>query len=154
MIYQRWLLACWEDWLGRAAVVFDEPVGGLQARDVQARVLLALPGCLACEVDLFRRQMQALLASHLTGVLLGFGFSDNVHVPLTSLVHPQRDLAKLLEWDLLLRVVAGQPVTLEAERGWRYSLVRFFQQCDPEQEKQARVYLNRLWRMLKEQEVD
>ncbi|MEZ5537195.1 MAG: CRISPR-associated endonuclease Cas1 [Thiolinea sp.] len=153
-IYQRWLVECWQDWLARAALVLGDEDGKLAARDAEARIVLALPGLLPCEVSLFRRQMQALSASQLTGVLLGFGFSDNVHVPLTPLVHPLRDLGRLLEWDLLLRVVSGARVRLDAERGLRFSLVRFFQQCDPAQEKQVRAYLNRLWRLLKEDEVD
>lgn len=153
-IYQRWLVECWQDWLNRAALVLGEDDAGLRARDAEARVLSLVPGYLPCRVGLFRRQMQALVASQLAGVLLGFGFSDNVHVPLTPLVHPLRDLGKLLEWDLLLRVVSGARVNVDNERGLRYSLVRFFQQCDPAQEKQVRAYLNRLWRLLKEDEVD
>lgn len=153
-VYQRWLVACWENWVARAVLVLGEEDGSLRARDVEARVLAALPRHLPCAPGLFRRQMQALVASQVSGVLLGFGFSDNVHVPLTPLVHPLRDLGKLLEWELLLRVVSGARVKVDTERGLRYSLVRFFQQCDPAQERQARVYLNRLWRLLKEEEVD
>lgn len=155
--YREWLAQCWQGWRQRFIAVNGERARDAHddVRSLDARMLADLSAVLPCSVSLFRDQLAVLIASKLSGVLLGYGFSDNVHVPQTPGVHVYNDLVRLLECELLM-VVAYQDGGIEwdEQRGLRYAVVRCFQQHEAAQEHVAQACLNTLWRYLKEDEVD
>lgn len=152
--YREWLAQCWHAWRQRFAAASG--VSECDAvRDLDRKMLADLEQVLPCSVTLFRDQLAVLIASKLSGVLLSYGFSDNVHVPQTPGVHVYNDLVRLLECELLMAVAYQDGgIEWDEQRGLRYAVVRCFQQYEAEQEHLAQACLNTLWRYLKEDEVD
>lgn len=161
--YRQWLAMCWQVWRQRFLALSDhalhaphsDAAQGHDLRALEAVMWQRLDDRLPCSSRLFRDQVAVLVESRLSSVLLGYGFSDNVHVPLTPGIDVYRDLSRLLLFEVLMQVAyQKQQVTVDALRGLRYAVIACFQQYEVQQEACAREYVNKLWRHLKEDEVD
>lgn len=153
-LYQQW--RCQEEyqWVQRAGRTRHYHLQGRLAYQVMGQVERWVQALLPCRFAQFTAQLQAPIASHVAEVLAAYGFSDNIHLPVTRRVHLARDLAQLLLLEAYWLVLRGERPSLQAERGLRYSLVAFYELHQAHFEERARIALNRLWRQLKSLEVD
>ncbi len=152
-LYQQWRAHEENRWVVRMGKAC-----GLRLRVTTAQAVL--PGLesllqqrLPCPFALFRAQLEAPIASHVAEVLAMYGFSDNIHLPLTRRVHVSRDVGRLLWLEACWWVARGSVPEL-GERGLRYAVVQFYESHQAHFEERARVALNRLWRLLKHAEAD
>lgn len=153
-LYRHWLEAAERQTILRIARRTGLYFSDLGLRAVERSLLPAVVAVLPCPLGQFRALLQAPLESHLAEVLSAYGFSDNIHLPLTPRMHLSRDLARVLWWEIWLQVLTQPAPVWEKERGLRFSLVQYYQYQAGYLEERARVHLNRLWRVLKQQEVD
>lgn len=153
-LYQNWRVheeSLWVLRMGRACHrQFRGGVAHSILREVEPLVQAQLP----CRFGQFSEQLQTPIASHVAEVLAAYGFSDNIHLPLTRRVHLTRDLEKRLLQEAYWLVVRGETPRLFENRGLRYSIVHFYETHQAHFEERARIALNRLWRILKHQEAD
>jgi len=135
--------------LGRALKVRFPSLAG---REVEPSVLAYLDGVVPVPAAVFERRLLGVLESHLVEILYGFGFSDNIQLPLSNRINLRRDLVRLMLWELrLLLVVRGVEI---GERGEDYGAVRFYQSVANQVEQRVRLQLQHLWRNLKQLEAD
>ncbi len=153
-LYHQWRLHEESRWLKRVAKLCGLQLRASTAHSIMPLLTPLLQAQLPCPLAMFRAQLQAPIASHVAEVLEAYGFSDNIHLPLTRRVHLSRDVEQLLLLEAYWLVLCGLTPEDGKQRGLRYSIVAFYQQRQGEFELRARVVLNRLWRLLKHQEAD
>lgn len=153
-LYQQWRVHEENQWVKRMSKALRQPLEGNVASSVLKQVNALLSPQLPCEFGLFTEQLRVPIASHVAEVLGAYGFSDNVHLPLTRRVHLSRDVERLVLLEAYWLVARGEVVRLAVDKGLRYSIVAFYEQHQGHFEERARIALNRLWRLLKHQEAD
>lgn len=153
-LYQQWRVHEESRWVQRMARACQRPLLGSVAHSVLPQVEALVQAQLPCRFGLFVAQLQAPIASHVSEVLAAYGFSDNIHLPLTRRVHVSREVEKLLLLEAYWLVVRENAPVLFEGRGLRYSVVHFYENHHAHFEERARIALNRLWRTLKHQEAD
>lgn len=152
--YKNWLAATERHLLLKIARLSKQIFNDPRAHVNEARIQHSLGQHLPCPLRLFLQQIQAPLASHLSEILEAYGFSDNIHLPLTPRLHPYRDLSRILQWEIYALVLGGKFTEVDSQRGWRYNIVQFYQSHTEHLEQRGLQHLNRLWRNLKHQEAD
>lgn len=152
--YQQWRGHEERQWVERIGRCYRQLFRQQAASAIMPWVTGRLEAELSCSLQVFQAQLQVPIASHVAEILQLYGFSDNVHVPWSVRIHPARDLAKLLLLEAYWCVARGEKVEVEPKRGLRYAVVRFYEEHQGHFEERARIALNRLWRSLKELEVD
>jgi hypothetical protein len=152
-LYQQWRVGEESRWVVRIGRASRQIFHATVAHSIMPLVEPLLQQRLPCSLGMFVGQLQAPIASHVAEILAAYGFSDNIHLPLTRRVHLSRDVEKLLLLEAYWLVLHGN-VPQPTERGWRYSMVQFYETQQGHFEERARIALNRLWRSLKHQEAD
>lgn len=153
-LYQQWRVHEESRWMQRMGKALRQPLNGNVAHSVLKQVGEALSPMLPCTFGLFTEQLRVPIANHVAGILGAYGFSDNVHLPLTQRVHLSRDVEKLVLLEVYWLVARGEVVHPYPDKGLRYAIITFYERHHEATEERARIALNRLWRLLKHQEAD
>jgi hypothetical protein len=153
-LYANWRVHEESQWVQRMGRACQRIFHTSTAHSILGQVEPLVQALLPCRFGLFTAQLQAPIASHVAEVLAAYGFSDNIHLPLTRRVHLSRDVERLLLLEAYWLAARGIVPVLFGGRGLRYSVVHFYETNSAHFEERARIALNRLWRILKHQEAD
>lgn len=153
-LYQQWRVHEESQWVRRMGKACQRIFHGTLAHSILPQVEPLVQALLPCHFGQFTAQLQAPVGSHVAEILAAYGFSDNIHLPLTRRIHLSRDVERLLVLEAYWLAVRGEVPRLFENRGLRYSVVHFYETRQAHFEERARIALNRLWRTLKHREAD